>query len=170
MVRYNGIDCFQGWLVIRGGPETARCCRKTWYKVRSVIISFCGGFDYQRHFRWSLVASLVETRNSGRESLNVFHGNKISTLVLTECAKRWQDTLNPAIDRRQVYRHIGHWLILILRLPVRGVQKRCGQTFAWQTDIILTVSIRTLSYWMPLRRWARVGPLSLNLTSLAELR
>jgi hypothetical protein len=31
--------------------------------------------------KWSVVASLVETRNSG------------------QCAKRWQDTLNPAIDR-----------------------------------------------------------------------
>ena len=29
---------------------------------------FCRVTDYQRHFRWSVVASLVETRNSGRES------------------------------------------------------------------------------------------------------
>jgi len=28
---------------------------------------FCRDTDYQRHFRWSVVASLVETRNSGRE-------------------------------------------------------------------------------------------------------
>ena len=29
---------------------------------------FCRGTDYRRHFRWSVVASLVETRNSGRKS------------------------------------------------------------------------------------------------------
>lgn len=120
MVRYNGIDCFQGWLVIRGGPKTTRCCRKTWYKVGSVITSFfCSGVsNYPLRFRWSVVASLVETRNSGRELLDIFHGNSFfNTTALVECAKRWQDTLNPAIDRRQVNRHIGQWCMLILRLP-----------------------------------------------------
>ena len=29
---------------------------------------FCRGPDHRHHFRWSVVASLVETRNSGRES------------------------------------------------------------------------------------------------------
>ena len=68
MVRYHGIYRFQGWLVVRGGPKTARCCRKTWDEVCSIAVSFCRGPNHQRHFRWSVVASLVETRNSGRES------------------------------------------------------------------------------------------------------
>ena len=36
MVCYHGFDCFQGWLVVRGGPKTPRCCRKTWDEVCNV--------------------------------------------------------------------------------------------------------------------------------------
>lgn len=68
MVCYHGINRFQGWLVFRGGQEAPGCRRKAWNKVCSVVVSFCRGPDRQRHFRWSVVASLVETRNSGRES------------------------------------------------------------------------------------------------------
>ena len=70
MVCHHGIDRFQGWLVVRGGPKATRCRRKTWDEVCKVAVFFSRGPDYQRHFRWSVVASLVETRNSGRESSN----------------------------------------------------------------------------------------------------
>ncbi len=48
--------------------------------------------------RWSMVASLVGTRNSDRRSCRaaaLMH-HAYATL---ECAKRWTDTLNPSIDR-----------------------------------------------------------------------
>lgn len=40
MVCYHGFDCFQGWLVVRGGPKTPRCCRKTWNEVCNVTVFF----------------------------------------------------------------------------------------------------------------------------------
>lgn len=48
---------------------------------------------------WSLVASVVQTRNSDREH-SLYR--LLDTVLMTcpeECAKRWTDTLNPAIDR-----------------------------------------------------------------------
>jgi len=38
---------------------------------------FCRVTDYQRHFRWSVVASLVETRNSGRKSSDYMLRSKV---------------------------------------------------------------------------------------------
>lgn len=71
--------------------RTNKDCRKRWCATMASIVSK-GGWSseedrklldaVEKHgTKWSLVASLVETRNSG------------------QCAKRWQDTLNPAIDR-----------------------------------------------------------------------
>lgn len=73
-------------------PErTNKDCRKRWYaKMSSDVLK--GGWspdEDQRLLsaidafgtRWSLVAGMVQTRNSD------------------QCAKRWCDTLNPAIDR-----------------------------------------------------------------------
>ena len=60
--------------------------------------------------------------------------------IYAECAKRWQDTLNPSIDRRRVQRHMRREHMLILRLPVRGAQRRYGQTLTRLSDIVLTVS------------------------------
>ncbi|KAJ7215778.1 hypothetical protein B0H12DRAFT_1154449 [Mycena haematopus] len=71
--------------------RTNKDCRKRWYaKMSSDVVK--GGWapdEDQRLLnaietygtRWSLVASMVQTRNSD------------------QCAKRWGDTLNPAIDR-----------------------------------------------------------------------
>ncbi|KAJ7610151.1 Homeodomain-like protein [Roridomyces roridus] len=71
--------------------RTNKDCRKRWYaKMSSDIVK--GGWapdEDQRLLsaidcfgtRWSLVASMVQTRNSD------------------QCAKRWCDTLNPNIDR-----------------------------------------------------------------------
>ncbi|KAJ6600857.1 Homeodomain-like protein [Mycena sp. CBHHK59/15] len=71
--------------------RTNKDCRKRWYaKMSSDVVK--GGWapdEDQRLLnaidcfgtRWSLVASTVQTRNSD------------------QCAKRWCDTLNPAIDR-----------------------------------------------------------------------
>ncbi|KAF7299993.1 hypothetical protein MKEN_01321500 [Mycena kentingensis (nom. inval.)] len=71
--------------------RTNKDCRKRWYaKMNSDVVK--GGWapdEDQRLLqainaygtRWSLVASMVQTRNSD------------------QCAKRWCDTLNPAIDR-----------------------------------------------------------------------
>jgi len=71
--------------------RTNKDCRKRWCATMASIVSK-GGWSseedrklldaVEKHgMKWSVVASLVETRNSG------------------QCAKRWQDTLNPAIDR-----------------------------------------------------------------------
>lgn len=71
--------------------RTNKDCRKRWCATMASIVSK-GGWSseedrklldaVEKHgTKWSVVASLVETRNSG------------------QCAKRWQDTLNPAIDR-----------------------------------------------------------------------
>jgi len=68
VVCYHGIYCFQGWLVVGRRPKAARCRRKARDEVRIVTVTFCRAPNHQRHFRWSVVASLVETRNSGRES------------------------------------------------------------------------------------------------------
>ncbi|KAJ7767546.1 hypothetical protein B0H14DRAFT_3509808 [Mycena olivaceomarginata] len=71
--------------------RTNKDCRKRWYaKMSSDVVK--GGWapdEDQRLLnaidtygtRWSVVASVVQTRNSD------------------QCAKRWCDTLNPAIDR-----------------------------------------------------------------------
>ncbi|KAJ7716963.1 hypothetical protein DFH07DRAFT_785276 [Mycena maculata] len=71
--------------------RTNKDCRKRWYaKMSTDVVK--GGWapdEDQRLLnaidcfgtRWSLVASMVQTRNSD------------------QCAKRWCDTLNPAIDR-----------------------------------------------------------------------
>ncbi|KAJ7157549.1 Homeodomain-like protein [Mycena crocata] len=71
--------------------RTNKDCRKRWYaKMSSDVVK--GGWapdEDQRLLsaiesfgtRWSVVASMVQTRNSD------------------QCAKRWSDTLNPAIDR-----------------------------------------------------------------------
>ncbi|KAJ7472593.1 hypothetical protein FB451DRAFT_1089466 [Mycena latifolia] len=71
--------------------RTNKDCRKRWYaKMSSDVVK--GGWspdEDQRLLsaidtfgtRWSLVSSMVQTRNSD------------------QCAKRWCDTLNPAIDR-----------------------------------------------------------------------
>jgi len=53
--------------------------------------------------RWSLVASVVQTRNSDRTSYScLLSQNSLphQFSFITECAKRWTDTLNPNIDRR----------------------------------------------------------------------
>jgi len=71
--------------------RTNKDCRKRWCATMASIVSK-GGWSAEedrklltavdKHgTKWSLVASLVETRNSG------------------QCAKRWNDTLNPEIDR-----------------------------------------------------------------------
>jgi len=71
--------------------RTNKDCRKRWCATMASIVSK-GGWSseedrklldaVEKHgTKWSVVASLVETRNSG------------------QCAKRWQDTLNPTIDR-----------------------------------------------------------------------
>ncbi|KIY71958.1 hypothetical protein CYLTODRAFT_78651 [Cylindrobasidium torrendii FP15055 ss-10] len=71
--------------------RTNKDCRKRWFaKMASDVVK--GGWApdederlvsaIDRHgTRWSIVSSLVGTRNSD------------------QCAKRWTDTLNPAIDR-----------------------------------------------------------------------
>ncbi|KAG6873481.1 hypothetical protein C0995_015184 [Termitomyces sp. Mi166 len=71
--------------------RTNKDCRKRWFaKMASDVVK--GGWApdedeklvkgiEQYGTRWSLVASVVQTRNSD------------------QCAKRWTDTLNPAIDR-----------------------------------------------------------------------
>ncbi|KAF8896031.1 hypothetical protein BD779DRAFT_1493546 [Infundibulicybe gibba] len=71
--------------------RTNKDCRKRWFaKMASDVVK--GGWapdedeklvkGIERYgTRWSLVASIVQTRNSD------------------QCAKRWTDTLNPAIDR-----------------------------------------------------------------------
>lgn len=71
--------------------RTNKDCRKRWFaKMASDVVK--GGWapdedeklvkGIERYgTRWSLVASMVQTRNSD------------------QCAKRWTDTLNPAIDR-----------------------------------------------------------------------
>ncbi|KAJ7111826.1 hypothetical protein C8R44DRAFT_882875 [Mycena epipterygia] len=71
--------------------RTNKDCRKRWYaKMSSDVVK--GGWSPEEDqrllnaidsygTRWSLVASMVQTRNSD------------------QCAKRWCDTLNPAIDR-----------------------------------------------------------------------
>ncbi|KAF9562575.1 hypothetical protein CPC08DRAFT_373067 [Agrocybe pediades] len=71
--------------------RTNKDCRKRWFaKMASDVVK--GGWapdedeklvkGIERYgTRWSLVASVVQTRNSD------------------QCAKRWTDTLNPAIDR-----------------------------------------------------------------------
>ncbi|KAF7337122.1 hypothetical protein MVEN_02150000 [Mycena venus] len=71
--------------------RTNKDCRKRWYaKMSSDVVK--GGWSPEEDqrllsaidtygTRWSLVASVVQTRNSD------------------QCAKRWCDTLNPAIDR-----------------------------------------------------------------------
>ncbi|PFH50030.1 hypothetical protein AMATHDRAFT_48231 [Amanita thiersii Skay4041] len=72
--------------------RTNKDCRKRWFaKMASDVVK--GGWSPEEDERlvrgikmygtrrWSLVASIVQTRNSD------------------QCAKRWTDTLNPAIDR-----------------------------------------------------------------------
>ncbi|TEB33512.1 hypothetical protein FA13DRAFT_157883 [Coprinellus micaceus] len=71
--------------------RTNKDCRKRWFaKMASDVVK--GGWSPEEDerlvkgidrygTRWSLVASVVQTRNSD------------------QCAKRWTDTLNPAIDR-----------------------------------------------------------------------
>ncbi|KAF5342059.1 hypothetical protein D9611_002071 [Ephemerocybe angulata] len=71
--------------------RTNKDCRKRWFaKMASDVVK--GGWSPEEDerlvkgierygTRWSLVASIVQTRNSD------------------QCAKRWTDTLNPAIDR-----------------------------------------------------------------------
>ncbi|KIY53731.1 hypothetical protein FISHEDRAFT_17615, partial [Fistulina hepatica ATCC 64428] len=71
--------------------RTNKDCRKRWFaKMASAVVK--GGWApdedtrlinaiKEHGTRWSVVASLVRTRNSD------------------QCAKRWTDTLNPAIDR-----------------------------------------------------------------------
>ncbi|KAG6877499.1 hypothetical protein C0993_006601 [Termitomyces sp. T159_Od127] len=71
--------------------RTNKDCRKRWFaKMASDVVK--GGWAPEEDeklvkgiekygTRWSLVASVVQTRNSD------------------QCAKRWTDTLNPAIDR-----------------------------------------------------------------------
>ncbi|KAJ7041814.1 hypothetical protein C8F04DRAFT_1031195 [Mycena alexandri] len=71
--------------------RTNKDCRKRWYaKMSSDVVKGGWALDEDQRLlnaidcygtRWSLVASMVQTRNSD------------------QCAKRWCDTLNPAIDR-----------------------------------------------------------------------
>ncbi|KAJ7067518.1 hypothetical protein C8F01DRAFT_668826 [Mycena amicta] len=71
--------------------RTNKDCRKRWYaKMNSDVVKGGWAPDEDARLlqaidiygtRWSLVASMVQTRNSD------------------QCAKRWGDTLNPAIDR-----------------------------------------------------------------------
>ncbi|KAF7297544.1 hypothetical protein MIND_00988600 [Mycena indigotica] len=71
--------------------RTNKDCRKRWYaKMNSDVVKGGWAPDEDARLlqainvygtRWSLVASMVQTRNSD------------------QCAKRWCDTLNPAIDR-----------------------------------------------------------------------
>ena len=49
--------------------------------------------------RWSLVASLVGTRNSDRKLQRLTPPDDMDAYCSLECAKRWTDTLNPSIDR-----------------------------------------------------------------------
>ena len=93
MVCYHGIYCFQGWMVVRGRPKATRCCRKTRDEVCIVTDSFCRSPDYQRHFRWSVVASLVETRNSGRKSSDYMLRGKVVNI-------------DPCRMRKAVARHV----------------------------------------------------------------
>lgn len=105
--------------------RTNKDCRKRWFaKMASDVVK--GGwapeederlikgiehygtrYDYSHpsatghwlsFLRWSLVASVVQSRNSDRTCslLRHLHSN---WLFSSECAKRWTDTLNPAIDR-----------------------------------------------------------------------
>jgi hypothetical protein len=71
--------------------RTNKDCRKRWCATMASVVSK-GGWSseedrklleaVEKHStKWSLVASMVDTRNSG------------------QCAKRWNDTLNPEIDR-----------------------------------------------------------------------
>ena len=39
-MRHHGVDCFQGWLVVRGRQKTVRCRRETWDEVCGVIVFF----------------------------------------------------------------------------------------------------------------------------------
>ncbi|KAJ7767279.1 hypothetical protein B0H16DRAFT_1521530 [Mycena metata] len=87
--------------------RTNKDCRKRWYaKMSSDVVK--GGWapdEDQRLLnaidcygtRWSLVASMVQTRNSDRRFFLSF--STVPDLLHLECAKRWCDTLNPAIDR-----------------------------------------------------------------------
>ncbi|KAK0469405.1 uncharacterized protein EV420DRAFT_29934 [Desarmillaria tabescens] len=71
--------------------RTNKDCRKRWFaKMASDVVKGGWAPDEDERLvkaierygtRWSLVASLVQTRNSD------------------QCAKRWTDTLNPSIDR-----------------------------------------------------------------------
>jgi len=71
--------------------RTNKDCRKRWFaKMASDVVKGGWAPDEDERLvkgierygtRWSLVASVVQTRNSD------------------QCAKRWTDTLNPAIDR-----------------------------------------------------------------------
>ncbi|KAG6832744.1 hypothetical protein H0H87_000593 [Tephrocybe sp. NHM501043] len=71
--------------------RTNKDCRKRWFaKMASDVVKGGWAPDEDEKLvkgiekygtRWSLVASIVQTRNSD------------------QCAKRWTDTLNPAIDR-----------------------------------------------------------------------
>lgn len=71
--------------------RTNKDCRKRWCATMASVVSK-GGWSseedrklldaVEKHgTKWSFVAAMVETRNSG------------------QCAKRWNDTLNPEIDR-----------------------------------------------------------------------
>lgn len=55
--------------------------------------------NVQHLIRWSLVASMVQTRNSDRKFYTNTSLCSSMSDYLSECAKRWTDTLNPAIDR-----------------------------------------------------------------------
>ena len=107
MVCYHGINCFQGRLVVRRGPKATRCRRKTRDKVCSVTTSFYQGPDYQRYFRWSVVASLVETRNSGRKSSNCVLGDKVDTVYSRRMRKTVARYAEPFY--RQEVSATSHW-------------------------------------------------------------
>lgn len=57
------------------------------------------GIHSQPCHRWALVATMVQSRNSDRKYRGHVLLLSILTLCSVECAKRWTDTLNPAIDR-----------------------------------------------------------------------
>jgi hypothetical protein len=100
-------DCRKRWFakmandVVKGGwsPQEDEKLVKgiERYGTRSVL-SCNLGRPSQFLLRWSLVASVVQTRNSDRERLHQLLLT-MADCPSTECAKRWTDTLNPAIDR-----------------------------------------------------------------------
>lgn len=63
---------------------------------RTILILVQQVIDF---LRWSLVASVVQSRNSDRMYSLLFCHLHSNRSLSSECAKRWTDTLNPAIDR-----------------------------------------------------------------------